>query len=29
VSRHDKQRLEDIRAACAAIREHLTHGDLG
>jgi uncharacterized protein with HEPN domain len=26
--RHDAQRLEDIRAACAAIREHLTHGDL-
>lgn len=23
------QRLEDIRAACAAIAEHLTHGDLG
>lgn len=28
MSRHDAQRLEDIRAACAAIREHLTHGDL-
>lgn len=28
MSRRDVQRLEDIRAACAAIREHLTHGDL-
>jgi uncharacterized protein with HEPN domain len=29
VSRYDAQRLDDIRAACAAIRDHLTHGDLG
>jgi hypothetical protein len=29
VSRHEAQRLEDIRVACAVIREHLTHGDLG
>jgi uncharacterized protein with HEPN domain len=29
VSRHDLQRLDDVRAACAAIAEHLTQGDLG
>lgn len=29
MSRRDAQRMEDIRAACVAIREHLTHGDLG
>jgi uncharacterized protein with HEPN domain len=28
VSRFDTQRLDDIRAACAAIRDDLTHGDL-
>jgi uncharacterized protein with HEPN domain len=28
VSRYDGQRLVDIAAAIAAIREHLTHGDL-
>jgi uncharacterized protein with HEPN domain len=28
VTRRDKQRLDDIRAAIAAIREHLTRGDL-
>lgn len=28
MSRHDLQRLEDVRAACAAIAEHLTQGDL-
>lgn len=28
MSRRDLQRLEDIGAACAAIAEHLTHGDL-
>jgi uncharacterized protein with HEPN domain len=28
VSRYDVQRLDDIRAACAAIRDHLTHGEL-
>lgn len=28
MSRYDVQRLDDIRAACAAIRDHLTHGEL-
>ncbi|MDP9118350.1 MAG: DUF86 domain-containing protein [Actinomycetota bacterium] len=28
MSRQDSQRLEDVRAACAAIRDHVTHGDL-
>jgi uncharacterized protein with HEPN domain len=28
VSRYDGQRLEDIRAACTAIHDHLTRGDL-
>ncbi len=28
MSRYDAQRLDDIGAACLAIRDHLTHGDL-
>ena len=29
MSRHDLQRLDDIHAACVAVSDHLTHGDLG
>jgi uncharacterized protein with HEPN domain len=29
VSRHDRERLDDIRTACTAIRAHLLRGDLG